>query len=181
MPSGTDGRPRNLLQRDRRTPLCPAARSGRSSRQALCIRDRQRVSALVSTPRRFSRLLPSYPGHGWATLIHSCKRFLNGSEPQGTTTTGHVVRLRPCTARPPGPAATAVSVVHAGGIPDPRDRGWGRRGPGPAGRPRSAPRPFHPLPDHRRHCRAGRDHCRHRDKDFEIIAQVTPIERLATP
>jgi hypothetical protein len=42
-------------------------------------------------------------------------------------------------------------------------------------------RPFHPLPDHRRHCRADRDHCPTRDKDFEIIAQITPIERLATP
>lgn len=75
MPSGSDGRPRNLLQRDRRAPRCSAARSGRSSPQGSRIRDRQRVSALVSTPRRLSRLLPSYPGHGRTTLIHSCGRF----------------------------------------------------------------------------------------------------------
>ena len=75
MPSGSDGRPRNLLQRDRRAPLCSAARSGRSSPLGLRIRDRQRVSALVSTSGRLSRLLPSYSGHGRATLIHFCGHF----------------------------------------------------------------------------------------------------------
>lgn len=76
MPSGSDGPPRNLLQRDRRAPRCSAARSGHSSPQGSRIRDRQRVSALVSTPGRSSRLFPSYPGHGRAPLIHSCGRFL---------------------------------------------------------------------------------------------------------
>jgi hypothetical protein len=131
MPSGSDVRPRSLLQRDRRAPLCSAARSGRSSPQGLRILDRQRVSALVSTPRRLSRLSPSYSGHGRATLIHSCGHFPHedlAGRPTACSGAGdrlalrHVVRPRPCTARLPGPAATAASVVHAGGIPDPCDR-----------------------------------------------------------